>query len=181
MSKVLDLNGLEYFWRKVKTYVSAKSISKEEKGAADGVATLTSSGKLEDTQFPNYIDTILEYQTPALVPPELNIKLITIRNAEYIVYIESKNVFCAYYKGEYYGDWGAGDNVAGANKYGDSVPGLPGIVPKTGILYLNKTDLKNYKYDGSTKLVEIYQGGADIETITTGEIDNIFAKEEFNK
>lgn len=69
MAKVLDLDGLEYFWGKVKTHVSEKSISKEEKGAADGVATLTSSGKLTDTQFPNYIDTILEYQTPTLVPP----------------------------------------------------------------------------------------------------------------
>lgn len=177
MAKVLNLDGLEYFWRKVKTHVSEKSISKEEKGAADGVATLTSSGKLTDTQFPNYIDTILEYQTPILVPSNLDIKLITIKDAEYIVYLESKNVFCAYHNGGYYGDWGANDNVAGADKYGDVASDNKGRVPKTGILYLNKIDLKNYKYNGSTKLVEIYQGGADIETITTGEIDNIFAKE----
>lgn len=177
MAKVLDLNGLEYFWGKVKTHVSAKSISKEEKGAADGVATLTSSGKLTDTQFPNYIDTILEYQTPILVSPELDIKLTSTVVAEYIVYIESKNVFCAYYNGKYYGNWGANDNVADAEKYGDVASDNKGRVPRTGILYLNKTNLKNYKYDGSTKLVEIYQGGANIETITTGEIDNIFAEE----
>ena len=177
MAKVLDLDGLEYFWGKVKTHVSEKSISKEEKGAADGVATLTSSGKLTDTQFPNYIDTILEYQPPAVLLLKLDIKLNSTKDAEYIVYIKSKNVFCAYYNGEYYGNWGANDNVADADKYGDLDPNGTGIVPKTGRLYLNKTDLKNYKYDGSTKLVEIYQGGADIETITTGEIDNIFAKE----
>lgn len=181
MAKVLDLNGLEYFWGKVKAYVSAKAISKEEKGAADGVATLTSSGKLTDTQFPNYIDTILEYQTPRLISPNPNIKLNTAKDAEYIVYIESKNIFCAYYNGEYYGSWGAGDNVADADKYGDAASDNKGRVPKTGILYLNKTDLKNYKYNGSTKLVEIYQGGADIETITTGEIDNIFAEKQSDK
>lgn len=177
MAKVLDLDGLEYFWRKVKTHVSKKSISKEEKGAADGVATLTSSGKLTDTQFPNYIDTILEYQPPTLFSPGLDIKLNSTKNAEYIVYIESKNIFCAYSRGEYYGNWGANDNVADANKYGDIASDNKGRVPKTGILYLNKNDLKNYKYDGSTKLVEIYQGSGEIETITTGEIDDIFAEE----
>lgn len=177
MAKVLDLNGLEYFWGKVKTYVSKTSISKEEKGAADGVATLTTSGKLTDTQFPNYIDTILEYQTPTSLSTGLDIKLSSTKDAEYIVYIESKNVFCAYCNGKYYGNWGANDNVADANKYGDMASDNKGRAPKAGILYLNKTDLKNYKYDGSTKLVEIYQGGGDIETITTGEIDNIFVEE----
>lgn len=177
MAKVLDLDGLEYFWGKVKTHVSAKSISKEEKGAAEGVATLTDSGKLTDTQLPNYIDTMLEYQTSISAPPELNIKPVTAKKAEYIVYIENKNVFCAYYNREYYANWGANDNVADANKYGDTALGKEGRVPKTGVLYLNKTNLKSYKYDGSTKLVEIYKGGADIETITTGEIDNIFVKE----
>lgn len=181
MAKFLDLDGLEYFWGKVKTHVSAKSISKEEKGAANGVATLTRSGKLTETQFPNYIDTILEYQTPILVTPELNIKLSSTSVAEYIVYIESKNIFCAYYNGDYYGNWGANDNVAAAAKYGDTTSNIKGVVPKTGILYLNKTNLKNYKYDGSTKLVEIYKEGADVETITTGEIDNIFAEKESNK
>lgn len=181
MAKVLDLDGLGYFWGKVKTHVSAKSISKEEKGAADGVATLTSRGKLTDTQLPNYIDTILEYQLPVLFSSDFYIKLNSTENAEYIVYIESKNRFCAYYNGGYYGNWGANDNVAGSDKYGDSAPDSMGRVPKTGVLYLNKTDLKNYKYDGSTKLVEIYQAGADIETITTGEIDKMFEKEEPNK
>lgn len=120
---------------------------------------------------------MLEYQTPTLAPLDLDIKLSSsTKDAEYIVYIESKNVFCAYSGGEYYGNWGANDNVADANKYGDAASDNKGRVPKTGIPYLNKTDLKNYKYDGSTKLVEIYQGGGDIETITTGEIDDLFSE-----
>lgn len=48
MAKVLDLDGLEYFWGKVKNHVSETSISANEKGAPDGVATLTGSGKLTD-------------------------------------------------------------------------------------------------------------------------------------
>lgn len=176
MAKVLDLDGLEYFWGKVKNHVSETSISANEKGAPDGVATLTGSGKLTDTQLPNYIDTMLEFQIPTLVPPGLDIKLASTKEAEYIVYIESKNVFCAYYNGEYYANWGPNDNVADADKYGDVASDNKGRVPKTGIPYLNKTDLKNYKYDGSTKLVEIYQGGGDIETITTGEIDDLFSE-----
>lgn len=74
----------------MKNHVSETSISANEKGAPDGVATLTGSGKLTDNQLPNYIDTMLEFQIPTLVPPDLDIKLASTKEAEYIVYIESK-------------------------------------------------------------------------------------------
>lgn len=174
MAKFLDLTGLTYLWNKVKTYVSETTISKDEKGAADGVATLTSGGKLSDSQIPDYVDTILEYQNPILAPEDPEVQDQSTQSAEYIVYFSSINKFCAYSGSKYYGNWTANDKVAAPTKYG-TYEGINGYTPKEGVLYLNTSDLKHYKYSGST-LVEVYQGGGDIETISTGEIDNIFSE-----
>lgn len=93
MAKFLDLTGLGQFLTKVKEWangqfvvktrkVNGKSLSADitlsatdvsaipasQKGAANGVAELDSTGKVPSTQLPSYVDDVLEYDSQSDFP-----------------------------------------------------------------------------------------------------------------
>ena len=51
-------------------YTPAPSPSEESKGAANGIASLDSSGKVPGTQLPSYVDDVLEYAGTSAFPSE---------------------------------------------------------------------------------------------------------------
>lgn len=93
MAKFLDLTGLGQFLTKVKEWangqfvvktrkVNGKALSADitlsasdvsaipasQKGAANGVAELDSTGKVPSTQLPSYVDDVLEYDSQSDFP-----------------------------------------------------------------------------------------------------------------
>lgn len=52
------------------TYILAKkaSVGKNEKGAANGVATLDGAGKVPSSQLPSYVDDVVEYDSRSAFP-----------------------------------------------------------------------------------------------------------------
>lgn len=66
--KYLDLNGLDYFWGKIKRYIELDSVHRVEMGAPNGVATLDSAGLVPASQLPSYVDDVLEFTSISQFP-----------------------------------------------------------------------------------------------------------------
>lgn len=66
--KYLDLNGLDYFWGKIKRYIELDSVHRVEMGAPNGVATLDSAGLVPASQLPSYVDDVLEFTSVSQFP-----------------------------------------------------------------------------------------------------------------
>ena len=71
--KFLTQSGLEHFLSKCKDTFSAKThthdyIESTMKGAANGVASLDSSGLVPSSQLPSYVDDVLEYSAKSSFP-----------------------------------------------------------------------------------------------------------------
>lgn len=66
-----QVNNTSDLQKPISTAVAAAlagKISSTEKGAANGVATLTSAGLIPPTQLPSYVDDVLEYASYAALP-----------------------------------------------------------------------------------------------------------------
>lgn len=162
MTKVLDLNGLEYFWGKVKTHVSEKSISKEEKGAADGVATLGSDSKVPAAQLPSFVDDVLEY---AGTVSGVTIQLISQSSVDAVYYDTTHKSFCGKKGESYYNNWNTvGEEVLPANSFG-TISGAT-ITPYSNKIYVDVSKNKTYRWSG-TNLVQLDSGLTLGETSST--------------
>ncbi len=68
MAKFLDLTGLTSTINKIKTWAAGQFISKTEKGAPNGVASLDGNGRVPTAQLPSYVDDVLEYESQSAFP-----------------------------------------------------------------------------------------------------------------
>lgn len=68
MAKFLDLTGLTSAINKIKTWATGQFISKSEKGAPNGVASLDGNGRVPTAQLPSYVDDVLEFESQSAFP-----------------------------------------------------------------------------------------------------------------
>lgn len=68
MAKFLNLEGLTSAINKIKTWATGQFISKTEKGAPNGVASLDGNGRVPTAQLPSYVDDVLEFESQSAFP-----------------------------------------------------------------------------------------------------------------
>lgn len=68
MAKFLDLTGLSSTVEKIKAWATGQFISKSEKGAPNGVASLDGNGRVPTAQLPSYVDDVLEFESQSKFP-----------------------------------------------------------------------------------------------------------------
>ena len=160
MVKVLDLNGLEYFWGKVKTYVSEKSIGKGEKGAANGVATLGSDSKIPAAQLPSFVDDVLEY---AGTVSGVIIQSTSQSSVDAVYYDTTHKSFCGKKGDSYYNNWNTvGEEELPASRFGTIIT----ATPFSNKIYVDTSKNKTYRWSG-TDLVQLDSGLTLGETAST--------------
>ena len=135
-------------------------VKRSEMGAANGVATLDTSGKVPSAQLPSFVDDVLEISFVKLTGT------VTVTNSKVtsgtggVYYIKEQGVFVWYQKtgtatgGDlketYYAKWGIGENTS--EKYGGETSA--GVTPAAGKIYVDISTNKTYRWSGSD-LVEI--------------------------
>lgn len=177
--KFLDLDGLEYFWGKVKTHVTnavnsaktavgnytinGKKISSNPTLTPEDLAGLVIDGKIDTSYLPSYVDDVLEYNgdvTTTTIQPS------GTGAADIVVYFDTRTKsFVAKSGSSYYSVWGAKNDYASSTQFGESGADK-GPVPLAGKIYVNKTKNKTYRWSGSA-LVEISSSLALGETSST--------------
>lgn len=189
-------------WEKIGEYTPTVDLSPymklEQKGVANGVATLDAKGKVTDNQLwdatsenhglmseedKKILDTINDelyagkYSdvckfddifTPLIGDVEILQESLSESVVNYaIIYLTTKNMFVASYKGKYYNNWAHRAETFGASN-----------TPVEGKLYLKKAgqiSVAGSLYTGDSKGLYPLANQADIEVMSNEEIDALFA------
>lgn len=192
-------------WEKIGEYTPTVDLSPymklEQKGVANGVATLDAKGKVTDGQLwdatsekhglmseadKNILDTIndelyagkysdvckFDYIfTPIIGDVEILQQSLSESVNYDIVYLTTKNMFVARHEGKYYNNWAHRAETFGASN-----------TPVEGKLYLKKAELSvagsiasPTLYTGDSKGLYPLANQADIQVMSNEEIDALFA------
>ena len=193
-------------WEKIGEYTPTVDLSPymklEQKGVANGVATLDANGKVTDGQLwdatsekhgsmskadKDILDTINDElyagkysdvcKFDYIITPIGDVEILQQSLSESVVnyaiiYLTTKNMFVASYEGKYYNNWAHKTETFSASN-----------TPVEGKLYLKKAGLLSMP--GSTASPNLYMGDskglyplanqADIEVMSNEEIDALFA------
>lgn len=193
MASFLDLGGLTHFWEKSKSYIDSSistaktavgsytinnkkistnpTITKADLGLQNAVI-LENNGKISSEYLPSFVDDMLEFGTEMSSSSGVTIQTSSASSPDHIVYLRDKDTFVASTSktdspsGTYYANWGETDTIRKGEAYGTATNN--GYTPKTGVIYVNTTGGKSYRYAGSSsKLVLIASDLALGETSST--------------
>ena len=140
-SEAINVQGLKASLQKLKTDIIDGKIASTEKGAASGVATLDSAGKVPSSQLPSYVDDVVELLAISATAPEHCAK-----DDLYFNTTTSKVV-----------------KATATDTWGTSA--ATNTDPETGKIYVNLTEDKCYRWSGSAMIAV---GSSDIEGIKVG-------------
>lgn len=144
-------------------------VKRSEMGVANGVATLNGSGFIPASQLPGYVDDMLEFDSAVssgtFASNQESISPVMI------YYLKNSKKFAASSSSlgsgsptNLQGSWSENTNYRNANAYG--TPSQTGCTPKDGVIYVDKSTGKTYRWSGSD-LVEISSSLALGETSST--------------
>lgn len=131
-------------------------VKRSEMGAANGVATLDSQGKVNAAQIPGWVDDIVPFQD--FITANITVQSASTSSVEKIVYSTVLNSFVALSGSKYFKNWPANSDgtIAAPDSYG-SLDISKGRIPVEGKIYVvvqglvtNSYNGKEYKWNGSS-------------------------------